>query len=259
MSVARLGEDFRERPGFLPRYRGCRQRARLRDLDRFGDRASGRRAWSAVIVALKAVPEWRWGPSGERSLWYPSARLMRQSRRGDWNELFVRIAGVVAALRDGQKPLRTAMQGRIASIYRYPVKGFSPDAPFRGRARAEADACCAIGSMRSRTVRRALIRPHRLSAEVEIPLPLEECEARKARDHLDAETHDWHIDGPTSLTARLSTAEGRAAAEAWLTDFMGVERRGRCVCSRRRRCLHRCRQALRFAYQSGNGGALSLE
>lgn len=54
-----------------------------------------------LIVALKAVPEWRWGPSGDRSPWYPSARLFRQSRRGDWVELFERIAAAVAARRDG--------------------------------------------------------------------------------------------------------------------------------------------------------------
>ncbi len=55
-----------------------------------------------LIVALKQVPEWRWGPSAEHSPWYPSARLMRQARRGDWNELFSRIAAAVAGLKDGR-------------------------------------------------------------------------------------------------------------------------------------------------------------
>jgi tetratricopeptide (TPR) repeat protein len=55
-----------------------------------------------LIVALKQVPEWRWGPSAEHSAWYPSARLMRQARRGDWDELFGRIAAAVAALKDGR-------------------------------------------------------------------------------------------------------------------------------------------------------------
>lgn len=50
-----------------------------------------------LIVALKAVPEWRWMASGETSPWYPSAQLFRQSRPGDWDELMVRIA---AAVRD---------------------------------------------------------------------------------------------------------------------------------------------------------------
>ncbi|MCX5479340.1 tetratricopeptide repeat protein [Kaistia geumhonensis] len=55
-----------------------------------------------LIVALKQVPEWRWGPSAEASPWYPSARLMRQAKRGDWDELFGRIAAAVAALKDGR-------------------------------------------------------------------------------------------------------------------------------------------------------------
>ncbi|SHG04216.1 Tetratricopeptide (TPR) repeat [Kaistia soli DSM 19436] len=53
-----------------------------------------------LFVALKQVPEWRWGPDGEMSDWYPSARLFRQSRRGDWQELFERIASAVAAFKN---------------------------------------------------------------------------------------------------------------------------------------------------------------
>ena len=52
-----------------------------------------------LFVALKQVPEWRWKPEGERSDWYPTARLFRQARRGDWDELFGRIAGAVAAFK----------------------------------------------------------------------------------------------------------------------------------------------------------------
>lgn len=52
-----------------------------------------------VFVALKQVPEWRWRPEGERSDWYPTARLFRQARRGDWDELFRRIAAAVVAYR----------------------------------------------------------------------------------------------------------------------------------------------------------------
>ncbi|MBZ9935479.1 tetratricopeptide repeat protein [Mesorhizobium sp. BR1-1-16] len=52
-----------------------------------------------LFVALKQVPEWRWRPEGETSDWYPSARLFRQSRRGDWHELFGRIAAAAAAFK----------------------------------------------------------------------------------------------------------------------------------------------------------------
>lgn len=35
-------------------------------------------------VALCHVPEWRWGLHTERTPWYPSLRLFRQARAGDW-------------------------------------------------------------------------------------------------------------------------------------------------------------------------------
>nr|WP_280960285.1 tetratricopeptide repeat protein [Azorhizobium sp. AG788] len=47
------------------------------------------------LVALRAVPDWRWGESGEHSLFYPSLRLMRQETAGDWTGLFTRIAAAV--------------------------------------------------------------------------------------------------------------------------------------------------------------------
>jgi ADP-heptose:LPS heptosyltransferase len=35
-------------------------------------------------ILLPANPDWRWGLSGEQTLWYPSARLFRQKTLGDW-------------------------------------------------------------------------------------------------------------------------------------------------------------------------------
>lgn len=45
-----------------------------------------------VFVALQSVPEWRWGLYGTKSPWYPSMRLFRQSRDGDWESVFNEIA-----------------------------------------------------------------------------------------------------------------------------------------------------------------------
>jgi hypothetical protein len=45
-----------------------------------------------VLVMAPFVPEWRYGMSGEGMLWYPSARVFRQARYGDWDEVLSRIA-----------------------------------------------------------------------------------------------------------------------------------------------------------------------
>ncbi len=37
-----------------------------------------------VFLLLRAVPDWRWGMGSETAPWYPSVRLFRQMRRGDW-------------------------------------------------------------------------------------------------------------------------------------------------------------------------------
>jgi tetratricopeptide (TPR) repeat protein len=37
-----------------------------------------------VLVMAPFVPEWRYGLRGERMAWYPSARVFRQARYGDW-------------------------------------------------------------------------------------------------------------------------------------------------------------------------------
>jgi tetratricopeptide (TPR) repeat protein len=47
-------------------------------------------------IALRHVPDWRWMIDREDTPWYPTARLFRQTRRGDWDELFERIAGELA-------------------------------------------------------------------------------------------------------------------------------------------------------------------
>jgi ADP-heptose:LPS heptosyltransferase len=60
--------------------------------------ALGFPAW----VLLKAIPEWRWGLSGDRSYWYDSLRLFRQSQPGCWQEPLQRVCGELQALAQGQ-------------------------------------------------------------------------------------------------------------------------------------------------------------
>jgi hypothetical protein len=45
-----------------------------------------------VWVALHYSPDWRWFLERDDSPWYPSARLFRQTRWGDWSDVLARIA-----------------------------------------------------------------------------------------------------------------------------------------------------------------------
>ncbi len=56
--------------------------------------ALGKRVW----ILLPSVPDWRWMLDREDSPWYPSARLFRQGRPGDW-------AGVLRNVQDALKSL----------------------------------------------------------------------------------------------------------------------------------------------------------
>jgi tetratricopeptide (TPR) repeat protein len=49
--------------------------------------AIGRPAW----VMLRMMPDWRWLIDRDDSPWYPTLRLYRQRRRGDWDEVVRRV------------------------------------------------------------------------------------------------------------------------------------------------------------------------
>jgi len=54
--------------------------------------ALGRPCW----VALKHLPDWRFMLGRGDSPWYPSMRLFRQPRRGDWDSVFAAMADALA-------------------------------------------------------------------------------------------------------------------------------------------------------------------
>jgi tetratricopeptide (TPR) repeat protein len=56
--------------------------------------ALGVRVW----LALSAAPDWRWMVDRDDSPWYPSMRLFRQSRLGDWTDVFERMASELRSL-----------------------------------------------------------------------------------------------------------------------------------------------------------------
>lgn len=56
--------------------------------------ALGLPAW----VALRWIPEWRWGLEGSSTPWYQSVRLFRQPRNGDWTSVVQAMATALQAL-----------------------------------------------------------------------------------------------------------------------------------------------------------------
>ncbi len=63
------------------------------------------------FVLLKHAPDWRWRGSRERSAWYPSLRLFRQSAPGDWAGPLARAA---AALTSFDSHAELGRRGRAA-------------------------------------------------------------------------------------------------------------------------------------------------
>ncbi len=49
-----------------------------------------------VWTALAKVPDWRWMLDREDSPWYPTMRLFRQSRAGEWGDVFERMSKELA-------------------------------------------------------------------------------------------------------------------------------------------------------------------
>jgi ADP-heptose:LPS heptosyltransferase len=49
--------------------------------------AMGKPVW----ILLPHLADWRWGIEGDRTPWYPTARLYRQATPGDWEGLLGRV------------------------------------------------------------------------------------------------------------------------------------------------------------------------
>jgi len=75
--------------------------------------ALGRPVW----VALKKDAEWRWLRDRDDSPWYPTMRLFRQKRRGDWDGVFAEMAERLAPHgkdRGAQQPI--AIPGAVGEL-----------------------------------------------------------------------------------------------------------------------------------------------
>ena len=49
-----------------------------------------------VWLLLSHVPDWRWQLTGDTSPWYPSLRLLRQPRPGDWQSVIQQVFSALA-------------------------------------------------------------------------------------------------------------------------------------------------------------------
>jgi hypothetical protein len=81
--------------------------------------ALGRPVW----IALKHVSDWRYMMERADTPWYPTARLFRQNRRDDWDDVFARIASELS---------RVASMGKDRMQDSHPVAPASEDVAPRG-------------------------------------------------------------------------------------------------------------------------------
>ena len=95
MMIERLGEDFDAGPDAFLDTAAAMQAL---DLVVTSDTAVAHLAGATgmpVWLALKLSPDWRWGMEGAQTLWYPTMRLFRQTRHGDWTGVFREMAAVL--------------------------------------------------------------------------------------------------------------------------------------------------------------------
>ncbi|MFA6018897.1 MAG: tetratricopeptide repeat protein [Rhodospirillales bacterium] len=62
--------------------------------------AMGKPVWTLIPFA----PDWRWGLTGEATPWYPSMRLFRQDKPGDWAGVIERVATALRIAADSGNP-----------------------------------------------------------------------------------------------------------------------------------------------------------
>ena len=84
--------------------------------------AMGRPAW----VLLKQVPDWRWG-QGDTTPWYPTLRLFRQSRRGDWGGVMDQVIEAIGAVEKTRTSTRLPPQAPQACASTIPPRPHRAD------------------------------------------------------------------------------------------------------------------------------------
>ena len=117
------------------------------------------------------------------------------------------------------------MSGRIAALYRHPVKGFTPEALDAAVLTAGAHFPCdriftvEDGPSGFDPAEPKHISKMRFTVLARVPALV------RARTAYDEATGEFRVDGEACppFAGRLTTAEGRAAFEAWLTGFLAEQ------------------------------------
>jgi rfaE bifunctional protein nucleotidyltransferase chain/domain len=88
-----------------------------------------------VWIPLSALSDWRWLRDREDTPWYPTMRLFRQPKLGEWASVFQRIRTEVESLRDARP--RPIAAGPVQSVPAFPkIVGWSVLLELRAKARA---------------------------------------------------------------------------------------------------------------------------
>jgi len=95
MSVRAFGEDFDSGPdAFLDTAAMMQNLDLIITCDTAVAHLAGALA-RPTWLALPYVPDWRWFLDRNDSPWYPTLRLFRQSRRGDWPSVFAEMSAAI--------------------------------------------------------------------------------------------------------------------------------------------------------------------
>lgn len=115
--IERLGDDFDKGPdGFLDTAAVMEHLDLIITVDTSLGHLAGALGRPGIIL-LKAVgADWRWLHQRTDTVWYPTLRLFRQIRPGDWHELLGRVAADVrkrAARASGVTPVAPVSVGEL--------------------------------------------------------------------------------------------------------------------------------------------------
>jgi hypothetical protein len=76
-------------------------------------------------VLLQNLPDWRWLLEREDSPWYPTARLFRQPRPGDWASVIERVKAELLDLARQKRALAAEKRAALGQTAEEPAAQFS--------------------------------------------------------------------------------------------------------------------------------------